>query len=73
MITVSELIDILTKEISKDISVLNCGVQIDDYNLKVRFVHPNQKEPQEHGNGKWQQDTGQKAAAPYDHWKEVKV
>lgn len=72
MITVSELIDILTKEISKDISVLNCGVQIDDYNLKVRFVRPISKDTTVQNTGEWQQDTGQKAAAPYDHWKEVK-
>lgn len=57
MITVSELIDILTQEVSKDTNILNCGVRIDDRNLKVLFVHPKQNTQQE----------------PYEHWKEVKM
>lgn len=40
MITVSELIDILTEHVSKDINVLKCYISIDDRNDNIRFRIP---------------------------------
>lgn len=66
MITVKDLVDILTEEVSKNPEVMSYGVYIDDRNSKVRFTIPHSKieaavqtgiETPEHGM--------------YDHWKEV--
>ena len=65
MITVSELVNVLMDEVQKDISILNCGVQIDDRNFKVRFIRPQKKEEPEKEN----MAAGQPGA--YEHWKEV--
>ena len=40
MIRVSELIDILTEHVSKDINVLKCYISIDDRNNNIRFRIP---------------------------------
>ncbi len=40
MIRVSELIDILTEHVSKDINVLRCYISIDDRNDNIRFRIP---------------------------------
>lgn len=40
MIRVSELIDMITKEVSKDISVLNFYISIDERNDVIRFMIP---------------------------------
>ncbi len=66
MITVKDLVDILTEEVSKNPEVMSYGVYIDDRNSKVRFTIPHKIEAAvqtgietpEHGM--------------YDHWKEVR-
>lgn len=40
MIRVSELINMITKEVNKDISVLNFYISIDDRNNVIKFTIP---------------------------------
>ena len=63
MITVKDLVDILTEEVSKNPDVMNYGVYIDDRNSKVRFTIPH----------KAAERTSTKTSEQgfYDHWKEV--
>lgn len=44
MITVKDLVDILTEEVSKNPEVMSYGVYIDDRNSKVRFTIPHKIE-----------------------------
>ena len=40
MITVSELIDKLTKHVSENVNILNCYISIDDRNDVIKFTIP---------------------------------
>ena len=44
MITVSELIDKLTKHVSENVNILNCYISIDDRNDVIRFTIPIERE-----------------------------
>ena len=55
MIRVSELIDELTRAVSKDINVLGCYISIDERNNVIRFRIPierRQAKEQENAEGK---------------------
>lgn len=63
MITVKDLVDILTEEVSKNPDVMNYGVYIDDRNSKVRFTIPHKVAERT--------STETSEQGFYDHWKEI--